>query len=76
MGRTRLNKMGHLSSYARLSTLGTTRIDYCEPEEYASTTLTNPPPGLASPWSARRLASPVSPPTTLDLGPIASCYTA
>lgn len=53
MGTTRLNKMGHLSSYARLSTLGTTRIDYCEPEEYASICLTNPlhpgPPPVAGP---------------------------
>lgn len=43
MGTTRLNKMGHRSSYARLSTLGTTRIDYCEPEEHASIVLTAVP---------------------------------
>lgn len=39
VGKTRLNKMGHRSSYARLSTLGTTRIDYCEPEGHASIAL-------------------------------------
>ena len=44
MGRTRLNKMGHRSSHARLSTLGRTRIDYCEPEEHASTSPPDLPP--------------------------------
>jgi hypothetical protein len=40
MGKTRINKMGHRSSHARLSTLGKTRIDYCELEEHAPA---NPP---------------------------------
>jgi hypothetical protein len=37
MGKTRLNKMGRRSSHARLSTLGTTRIHYCESEEHSPT---------------------------------------
>lgn len=66
MGTTRLNKMGHRSSYARLSTLGTTRIDYCEPEEYASIALTVPPfPRARVPHRVRRITSSLTPPTPL-----------
>lgn len=65
MGTTRLNKMGHRSSYARLSTLGTTRIDYCEPEEHASIALTHAPFIRARFSRVRSITSPLPPSTPL-----------